>query len=238
MDKKFDGFTLAESDNSTPMGRVSEGREGIKAFTLAEVLITLGVIGVVAAMTMPSVIKHYQQQATVSKVKKFYTTINQAIRQSEVENGSCSTWTRAGDGLKSQKVFYDTYLSKYLKSTEFSLETIPDKKNTTTKGYIIKLADGSGFRLDNNDFQNRLFYIIFYPNISKLQSTDFTKDRFIFELYNTNCTVKPYTLQWNGSLGQLKTNSKYGCNKTSEMASYCTKLIEYNGWQISKDYPW
>ena len=240
MDKKFDGFTLAESDNSTPMGRVSEGREGIKAFTLAEVLITLGVIGVVAAMTLPSVIKHYQQQATVSKIKKFYTTINQAIRQSEAENGSCSTWTRVSySSNDSQKIFYDTYLSKYIKSTEISLETIPFSKNNTIRTYIIKLPDGSGFGISDNDVHtSRLFYVYFYPNISKLQSTDFTKDRFYFELYNTNCTVKPYTLQWDGTSEQLKNNGSYGCNKTSSIASYCTKLIENNGWQMPKDYPW
>lgn len=208
-------------------------------FTLAEVLVTLGVIGVVAAMTLPSVIKHHQQQATVSKVKKFYTTINQAIRQSEAENGSCSTWTRiTNSSINSQKDFYDTYLSNYLKSTEISLETVPNEKNTTTMRYIIKLADGSGFRLDNNSTQSRLFNIAFYPNISKLQSTDFTKDRFYFELYNTNCTVKPYTFQWDGTSGNLKNDNKYGCNKTSKMATYCTKLIENNGWQMPKDYPW
>ena len=42
-----------------------------KAFTLAEVLITLGIIGVVAAMTMPSLIQNYKERETVSKVKKF-----------------------------------------------------------------------------------------------------------------------------------------------------------------------
>lgn len=39
------------------------------AFTLAEVLITLGIIGVVAAMTMPSLIQNYQEKATVTKLK-------------------------------------------------------------------------------------------------------------------------------------------------------------------------
>ena len=36
------------------------------AFTLAEVLITLGIIGVVAAITMPSVIGHYKRQETAA----------------------------------------------------------------------------------------------------------------------------------------------------------------------------
>lgn len=39
-------------------------------FTLAEVLITLGIIGVVAAMTMPTLVEKHKEQVTVAKVKK------------------------------------------------------------------------------------------------------------------------------------------------------------------------
>lgn len=40
------------------------------AFTLAEVLITLGIIGVVAAMTLPTLIANYQKRQTVVQLKK------------------------------------------------------------------------------------------------------------------------------------------------------------------------
>ncbi|MFQ8625693.1 MAG: type II secretion system protein [Candidatus Gastranaerophilaceae bacterium] len=39
-------------------------------FTLAEVLITLGIIGVVAALTMPSVINNYKEKETIAKLKR------------------------------------------------------------------------------------------------------------------------------------------------------------------------
>ena len=39
-------------------------------FTLAEVLITLGIIGVVAALTIPQVVQNYQKQATATALKK------------------------------------------------------------------------------------------------------------------------------------------------------------------------
>lgn len=41
-----------------------------KAFTLAETLITIGIIGVVAAMTIPILIKNYKAQVTATKLKK------------------------------------------------------------------------------------------------------------------------------------------------------------------------
>lgn len=39
-------------------------------FTLAEVLITLGIIGIAASMTMPSLIQNHKEKETVAKLKK------------------------------------------------------------------------------------------------------------------------------------------------------------------------
>ena len=53
--------------------------EGKCAFTLAEVLITLGIIGVVAALTLPSVVAKFQQKSFSTAFKKEYSTLNNAI---------------------------------------------------------------------------------------------------------------------------------------------------------------
>lgn len=60
-----------------------------KGFTLAEVLITLAIIGVVAALTIPVVVKNYQEAATVSRVKKHYRNIADIVQQWQAEEG-CS----------------------------------------------------------------------------------------------------------------------------------------------------
>ncbi len=95
---------------------------GKPAFTLAEVLITLGIIGVVAAMTLPVVVNKYQEQVTVSKVKKFYSLINQALLMAIDENGTVDEWgfiendANAEDGeypQRSNKLF--SYFKPYLK---------------------------------------------------------------------------------------------------------------------------
>ena len=49
------------------------------AFTLAEVLITLGIIGVVAAMTLPTLINKFQSKAFETAFKKQYSILNNAI---------------------------------------------------------------------------------------------------------------------------------------------------------------
>lgn len=58
-----------------------------KAFTLAEVLITLGIIGVVAALTLPAVIQNYQKRSLEVATKKFYSVITQAVKQYMTDEG-------------------------------------------------------------------------------------------------------------------------------------------------------
>ncbi len=57
------------------------------AFTLAEVLITLGIIGVVAAMTMPVILNNIQKQQFVSKYKKVYSVLAQIYERARTDNG-------------------------------------------------------------------------------------------------------------------------------------------------------
>ena len=65
------------------------GRGGDKksAFTLAEVLITLGVIGVVAAMTIPTLIHNYQKTVYVNQLKKSYSILEQAFQKMLADDG-------------------------------------------------------------------------------------------------------------------------------------------------------
>ena len=57
------------------------------AFTLAEVLITLGIIGVVAALTLPSVVQNYQKRSLEVATQKFYSVMSQAIKQYMADEG-------------------------------------------------------------------------------------------------------------------------------------------------------
>ncbi|MCM1339347.1 MAG: type II secretion system GspH family protein [Muribaculaceae bacterium] len=63
-----------------------------KGFSLAEVLITLGIIGVVAAMTIPGLLSKYEEKATVSRVLKVYSVLDNAYKALLDEYGSPATW--------------------------------------------------------------------------------------------------------------------------------------------------
>ena len=77
------GFTLA---GATHVDMPPINAKG--GFTLAEVLITLGIIGIVAAMTLPTLVQNYKKKELVTKLQKVYTVMNQAINLAEVENGN------------------------------------------------------------------------------------------------------------------------------------------------------
>ena len=67
-----------------------------RAFTLAEVLITLGIIGVVAALTIPTLINNYNKKQTLSKLKQSYSILSQALTMAQVKDGDPTTWEVAG----------------------------------------------------------------------------------------------------------------------------------------------
>ena len=59
---------------------------GVKGFTLAEVLITLAIIGVVAALTIPTIISKIQEVHFHAKWKDCYALLNSAFRMTVAEN--------------------------------------------------------------------------------------------------------------------------------------------------------
>ena len=84
------------------------------AFTLAEVLITLGVIGVVAAVTMPTLIQKVEEHILISQLKQAYAMLNTATRmvvanEGEFKDLDLGTQNTAEGALKLQKL-YEPYL--------------------------------------------------------------------------------------------------------------------------------
>lgn len=95
---------------------VKQIRFNIKVgFTLAEVLITLGIIGVVAVITLPSVVTKYQEKATVTKLKSVYSILDQGFQQMVTDNGTVDTW---GNDNDSRLKKLEKLLPKYFQVTK------------------------------------------------------------------------------------------------------------------------
>lgn len=114
-----------------------------KAFTLSEVLITLTIIGIVAAMTLPTLIGKYKEKQTVTAVKVAYSTFSQAFMQIVNDYGSLyalAPSTTSGEnnsGYKKNANYTITAMQKYIKT----IRTCDKKTNCMASDY--KTLDGS-----------------------------------------------------------------------------------------------
>ena len=81
--------------------------KGFRGFTLAEVLITLVIIGVIASMTIPTLINKTNNHELVSRLKKSYSTLTQVTNKIIAEEGN----PRAdiGGWATSAEVAYNMY---------------------------------------------------------------------------------------------------------------------------------
>ena len=128
--KKLRNFTLAEGATHVD---TCDGKRKI-AFTLAEVLITLGIIGVVAAMTLPSVITKYQDKVLINKTKKAFAQFQNVLSLASVDNG-----TPGDNSLTFPKDVSSTTvtknLAKYYKGAQVCLS--PSQKGCSKYYYNI-----------------------------------------------------------------------------------------------------
>ena len=103
-------------------------------FTLAEVLITLVIIGVISALAVPALIQNTQKQEYVSALKKAYSTLSQAMQEIIAEEGSPK-----GDGgwVKDAESVYNLFKQhlNVLKDCGSSAGCFNQLGSTANKGY-------------------------------------------------------------------------------------------------------
>jgi len=203
------------------------------AFTLAEVLITLGIIGVVAAMTLPVVISNYNKKVTAVRLKKLYTTLSQAIILSEINNGEHKYWEYGDFNHHRQADIMEAWWNKYLK------DYIPNDMvkqvvsgNTSVSGddsYTVILKDGSAIEIEAlpGDYAR----IILRTRYKDRNEGIAGKDYFGVFLFRTNTKLSTY--HENRSMEYLLE----ACPKKYYQGQPCTELILRNGWEIPDNYP-
>lgn len=225
----------------------------LKGFTLAEVLITLGIIGVVAALTLPSLLQDYRNQVVETRLKKVYSTMNQAIVQSELENGAKELWDFDSPD------FFNKYINPYIKylkketingsSFDYLCIYFADGSVLITKTSNAKADDGT---VKPNTGANQDYF--FYPNaknfipeeVESRTMSGVSMFEFRFAPGVTNKLdphagkgFEPYLnallLPINES--KLRDGAYYSCKKGNINPLYCTAIIARNNWKIPKDYP-
>ena len=238
--KKIDATHVAHWDNSRKI-----------AFTLAEVLITLGIIGVVAAMTIPTLMANHRKKVVETKLEKIYSVMNQAINLTNAEYGDVTNWiidcgssNSPTCSINEVENWFNSTIGKHLET----LKTGKTKNKTNTYDILlIYLKDGSILGVTNY-----IYDMFFYVNSDAISNTQSGKNYFLFRFnpillshqnneeaqkdlkYSLKPTFEPYSNYWNGTREQLIDGHSFSC---AQNHAFCAKLIQYDGWKISKDYP-
>lgn len=221
-----------------------------KGFTLAEVLITLGIIGIVAAMTIPALMTNYQKRSFVSKLQKAISTINQAYMLSYNDLGDV---TGAQAKEMGSDAYFNTYWAPYLKGITIctTYKECGYTKDTPWSMRDEVVTNGTVGVTEQNT-----------------RTTFYTPDGMLYIIFNAVGTTIPVTtilVDVNGpkppnSYGKdtffLQRNTEIGgkgiqpycysdsnttilnnCSKNGT-GECCAEKIRRDGWKIAKDYPW
>ena len=130
------------------------------AFTLAEVLITLGIIGVVAAMTLPTLIANYQKQVYVNQLKKTVSVVDNGLKlipsiegvsefsQTQIAN-MIEDSDKTAQGLSETDAFFNLVDSDFKKA----FKVVKSYKNSEVNALN---SVGSNFVTDKKTCQNNV----------------------------------------------------------------------------------
>ena len=135
-----------------------------KAFTLAEVLITLTIIGVIAALTIPNLMQSYKKHQVEVGVKEAYSILSNAIKMSEAENGPAKEW----DYTLSQTEFPKKYIYPYLQVVKIC-------ENSNSKYFSPCLSGAQGTRYLFKTLKNET------PSNSVYNSFGYTKSMAVLK---------------------------------------------------------
>lgn len=236
------------------------------AFTLSEVLITLAIIGVVAALTVNVLFTNYQKHVAINQLKFAYNMFSQVITSSKVDHGDKLVLTQAmlnntklfENSPEISSVYFDPYIKNVKKYSGKQISIRNASKNadfiikyTNTKNAPMCVLNGVCYWIFGQYFPdgNYLPYLYLAVDVNGIKGPNTAgKDVFVFalSLSDTNSSAKSITYDklvfpYNSTMNFAKDR----CNKAS--VSYyqpywngvsCSTLIMYEGYKIPSKYPW
>ena len=212
----------------------------ILAFTLAETLVVIGIIGVVSALTLPNLNSSTANKENVAKVKKVYRDLDQAFGMAKVKYGPLHTWFNfPSSNYVPNREIAGRRIAEFLKVTK-------DCGVTTNSGCFVNdnLLAYNGYKLNNYD--SLPFYkiilsdgtaVAFIPSLSNSELLSFAiyididgpkkgKHKIGHDIFNFEIE--------NGQLNPVRMSSFWGCVRTNapsiQYYGNCT-----SGWVIDYD---
>ncbi len=221
------------------------------AFTLAEVLITLGIIGVVAAITIPTLVSNYRKRQLEAQIKATYSTIQQAIEFAEYEDIS---YNNVADGSDAAiKEWFDSFLGKHMKVEQLCINRNPkgcwhQVKSAAGANYGDAEGIGSniiGFKIAKGASVTVDGYSAY--NMKNIFGVNTNESGLVF-FFDANGQVKPnilgkdvYIMAWTEKglvpAGNAKSKSEIDRECLTGVGRFCLNKVLSNGWVIP-DQSW
>lgn len=202
-------------------------------------------------MTLPAIIQKQQKLETSARLKKFYSSMSQAILMSESENGSAIYWTLPNQNYtdadgnynyaemnKNSVWMLNKYILPYLKYLKIDNGKIPDD-SSSGEFPTVYFADGSTMKLKLGS----CFDMHFDSNGQK-KPNKMGKDLFVFYLCNTSgerLFGNKYKTFGPGALGGISAypDRDTALAKCKSLPSVCSVLLQkFDNFEFKDDYPY
>lgn len=211
------------------------------AFTLAEVLITLGIIGVVAAMTLPTLINTTNNKQLEAQLKKTYSELNQISRKFYVDhNESFPEYAlRVGD----LQQFANTFMSYYKGSNKVNEYTyVEDISNAPYPLYLINGDPADTVLCDDGGYYSEVSGKVFlFNNLppsfenGPVICVDINgykgPNKFGYDYFMFTFTTDGYVVPMGQQYKNHTSNNRWNTNFYVEGYAYCSK----NGTQAIRN---
>ena len=204
------------------------------AFTLAETLITLVIIGVIAAITIPVIFENYRREEASARIKKFYSMLQNASTRAKADGKDWLDYAETASSSSDASTetidsFAASYLYPYINYNKSEIT------ESTKHPYLYTyLNDGTYFSIH----KGTCLHFVFDLNGTRKPNAH-GRDKFDFlycgsdvdYYYGGGAKLIPYM---PASMNTREKALSY-CKSTP---SSCVGLLLFDGWKFKKDYPY
>lgn len=177
-----------------------------KGFTLSEILVALAIVGVIAALMIPVVVKNYQKQVMATRLEKVYSEIIHAFMLARVKNGDPKYWDIAQGDYGGEQ-----FASKYLFPHLRVIKNCGTNSTQSDCNYKYRYKDDPSWITPDSRY-----------------TRFFLKDGTFIAMYTMRLTLYGYSdgTIWLGSTSQLT---------ASQLASWGFTGFTYRGIYVTND---
>ena len=191
---------------------------------------------------------NHRKQETSAKLKKFYSSLSQAVRLAQVDNYDFIKDSGAERHIDSLDIWWNKYLSSFPvtkhENTTYKILDPTMEKGLTPK-YIYTLNDGSilypYYYFDGGNVINLLFDVNGEkgPNYPGRDVFEFRIQQYDYSEKNIHF-VRVCTSQNSCHLEYYQASREElirGCSKENGYFQSCGELLQKDGWEFKDDYP-